>query len=112
MKKFLTRNKKAIIGIIIAVIIGGSLIVSQSIKADSKRQAESDKSLKEMRAKISYNSCKELAYSNYSSNWENECKIKNLNKDCSLPLYLANELDSTKAQDEKDCLEIYKIEMN
>jgi hypothetical protein len=111
MKKFIKENKTAIVWIIVALIVGGGFIISQGIKADAKRQAELDKVFAEDMAKSSYLGCKNNAFANYSKTWENECETRKLGENCSLPLTIANLIDASKETEDKDCLEIYKIEM-
>jgi hypothetical protein len=113
-------NKTITIAIIIgSLIIGGGIIISQTMKQSSierqqraeieaEREAIELKAQKEREAEetkqalIDY--CMDIAYQLYSENWDSACMLLNKGRDCNLPGFRADDLDKQLAEEKKNCL--------
>ena len=72
------------------------------------RNARSEK-LSEI--KSAYDMCVSNANAKYNSNFKNECRVRNLKEDCSLPLEIGDMLDANAKGKKDDCLQIYKTDV-
>lgn len=107
-------------GILIAVIIGGSMITTQNMKqASIERQKqmevtiEKNKILKEVTlkkiAKDEYDNCMLEASRNYMNNWDAQCEPDGQKEGCTqLSTWRAREVEESRDNDEKSCLELFK----
>lgn len=126
-----TLNKSVVIG---AVIIAVGLIVSQHLKQASierqkvldnqyaieqmqeqqrlrdieRQEKQQEEELKENVRQENIDNCKQMAFLNYSQNWDNDCKSLEREPDCKLPSSLATHNDDRLKQSEAACYERYK----
>jgi hypothetical protein len=102
MKKNIIITSAIIIVILITLVILGN---NQNNKQISK----------EIRLNISkneYKACIVKAWEVYNSTWENNCLVKGLGENCSLPMVNVNSIEKTFKDNKDNCLEIYKLELN
>lgn len=94
--------------IIIALIIAISYIVVEQIKINYKEKVRQETLAQEEKQKIALESCLEDAANAYLSTWNINCKSLGKKDDCGLDLNLAKDLEKSKEQAEKLCMEQYK----
>ena len=61
--------------------------------------------------KNKYKSCLEDAESNYNYNWGRDFKRLKLGKNCALPIRLADGWNDSLSEDERKCLEEFKLDV-
>lgn len=85
--------------VIIVVIVIATIISYQSFVSIPKQKIQEQKA-KEALVKENYKKCVDMALNDYNENWNLNCDLKGLEKDCNLPLILANNLGD-KFQEQK-----------
>lgn len=63
----------------------------------------------ESQRKDKYKACLDDAEANYQYNWERDCKRLKRGKNCALPIRLADGWNSSLSEDERKCLEEFKL---
>jgi len=92
----------SVVGIILIILL--TVFTINSINENNKK--ERDETFKN-----NYDMCKSQAYQSYLTNWEGECKTSLKAEDCSLDLDIADRLTERLTNEEKECLDLYKIEL-
>ena len=114
MENFIKWTKKYLnqILIILGVLsIIATLVISNNEKIARERRKESSEIFQKTMAKLDYDNCMSEAFSTYQDNWQSNCKGKGLKPDCMLQSSLAEYLGEVRSKDEKDCMELYKLQL-
>lgn len=99
------KNWKAILLVIATILVVG---FAYNFYVVVPKQLKEDRQDRELSAKIEYESCVNIAFKNYSDDWDLNCEVYGKEKDCSLDLGLGTELRDEKERTEKACLEVFK----
>lgn len=115
MKKFIKENKKTILIVLGIVVVLFSILVYADNKEQQRlaneRVAQMNIEFKQSMAKRTYELCMAQSYDTYSINWDNNCKIIGEKADCSLTNAQADRLAEGRDEDEKTCMDLYKLEL-
>lgn len=87
------------------VAIPKQKIEAAAIQSQLEREAKAEA---EEKRQADYNSCTDLAYRNYSNNWDQTCTLQKLEKDCTLAGYLSQPLEERHQQANDRCVALYK----
>lgn len=116
-------NSKIIIGVVIVVVainlfIGWvmyqSMVVIPREEIAAEKQAEAVRVIAEERhrnqIKYEFGKCNDLAYANYSRNWETTCEGYGKEEECTLPTYLSKGLNDDYSKEREACLAVFKAQ--
>lgn len=95
-------------GIIIAVIIGLSIIGYALLNMYSKQLTEKNKTKDGNLRVVLIKACIDKAEEDYMLGWDRTCESLGENPDCSLDLDLAKNQDSRRNKDIENCYKLYK----
>ncbi|MEA2036843.1 MAG: hypothetical protein U9O94_05005 [Nanoarchaeota archaeon] len=100
--------------IIIALIIGFSILGYGYINQKTKLQIEENKKAEQLRLNIQKESqetklrqCLYQANVDYHLTWDNSCEIRGLREDCFLPTHQAESYNNMLKTNESNCIKIY-----
>lgn len=125
-------NNKSNQGVWIALIIGGSILLTgiiftyyqqkqrnaeieyekylKTIEISKELQRKEEEETEDYKNKIAYAECLELSYDTYVIDWNNNCKNFSMGKDksggetdCLLPERIANVLDESRDKADEQC---------
>ena len=105
------------VGIVVLAIGGVYIGYQQGVAipreriASEERQARLDREDAQqllMKKQFEYDNCIEIAYDNYSTNWNTSCKAIGLGDDCRLPGAVGQRWDEIHKEAQERCVTLYK----
>lgn len=109
---------KIIIGIAIALFALASLFVAFSAfvlvpmeRIEAQERAQQEKAdaerLERIQREQNLTLCQNIAYSNYSQNWDDQCELEGKKPECSLGI-VADKLNERYSEETDRCITLYK----
>lgn len=96
-----TQIALVVIASFIAWVMYQNMVALPESKLAYEKQLQADKV-------HNYEVCLRKAERDYSSNWNSQCGANGKDVDCTLPKYIADDVENSLDEDKKNCVTMYK----